>query len=148
MTYALTIEADDPCHVAHVIAQFWDGRAFPIAPAEGAWIAQAPDQRHAAISVHPRDGTEHGDAASEASGPAAIDADLPADCVMAIARRERWPAEYRAQGGVITLWIEGSQKVEILIPRKRRRVSAAGSEIEALRRGTRAGRRAPRPTRG
>lgn len=140
MTHALTIEADDPCHVAHVIAQFWDGRAFPIAPADnGAWIAQAPDQRHAAISVRPRDGAE-----GAAPRAAAIDADLPADCVMAIARRERWPAEYRARRGVIMLWIEGCQMIEIQTLRRRPRSSAADREIAALRSGTRAVRHAPR----
>jgi hypothetical protein len=38
---------------------------------------------------------------------------------MAIAAREGWPAKYRKRGsmfGVVELWVEGSQMMEVLTP--------------------------------
>jgi hypothetical protein len=38
---------------------------------------------------------------------------------MAIATREGWPAKYRKRGGlfgVVELWIEGRQMIEVLTP--------------------------------
>ena len=58
--------------------------------------------------------------------------------VLAIARREGWPAKYRKRGGlfgVIELWIEGHQMMEILTP---------GMQSEYLA-AMGAGPRAPRP---
>jgi hypothetical protein len=49
----------------------------------------------------------------------AIATELDQDRVLAIARREGWPAKYRKRGGlfgVIELWIEGRQMMEVLTP--------------------------------
>jgi hypothetical protein len=49
---------------------------------------------------------------------------------MAIAAREGWPAKYRKRGGVfgvIELWIEGRQMMEILTPEMQAEYLAAMS---------------------
>nr|WP_087575036.1 hypothetical protein [Sphingomonas sp. CDS-1] len=130
MLFHLSIAAHDPRHVAQVIAEFWRGEAFPFPPVTpGSWIAVAGDERGTAIEVYPL-GTvlreAEGDADSfgertEQTGytatHAAIATPLSEAEVMAIASREGWPAKYRKRGGgfgVIELWIEGRQMVELL----------------------------------
>ena len=49
----------------------------------------------------------------------AVATKLSAEDVIAIAAREGWPAKYRKRGnvfGVIELWIEGRQMMELLTP--------------------------------
>jgi hypothetical protein len=132
MLYHLSIDANDPRHVAQVFAELWGGVATPFPPViEGSWIALADDDRNTAIEVYPR-GTElveaqgDGDAygAKTAGNPRsathmAIGTKLDAEAVMAIARREGWPAKYRKRGGVfgvIEVWVEGTRMVEVLTP--------------------------------
>lgn len=130
MLFHLSIAAHDPRHVAEVIAQFWDGAAFPFPPvAEGSWIALAGDERGTAMEVYPigtvlREAEGDADSFGERTGQtgftathAAIATHLSQDEVMAIAGREGWPAKYRKRGGgfgVIELWIEGRQMIELL----------------------------------
>jgi hypothetical protein len=130
MLFHLSIAARDPQHVATVIAEFWRGEAMPFPPVTpGSWIAMAGDDRGTAVEVYPL-GTvlreAEGDADSfgertEQTGysatHAAIATVLSEAEVKAIAAREGWPAKYRKRGGafgVIELWIEGRQMVELL----------------------------------
>lgn len=130
MLFHLSIAAHDPRHVAEVIAEIWRGEAYhfpPVTP--GSWIAMAGDDRGTAVEVYPIDTVlreEEGDADSfgERTGEArftathaALATPLTQDEVMAIAAREGWPAKYRKRGGafgVIELWIEGRQMMELL----------------------------------
>ncbi|WP_176597475.1 MULTISPECIES: hypothetical protein [Sphingobium] len=130
MLFHLSIAARDPRHVAQVIAEFWRGDAFPFPPvAVGSWIAVAGDDRGTAMEVYPLGivlREAEGDADSfgeqtEQTGYTATHAALATPLsqaeVMAIASREGWPAKYRKRGGafgVIELWIEGRQMVELL----------------------------------
>lgn len=130
MLFHLSIAAQDPQHVAQVIAEFWRGEAFPFPPVTpGSWITLAGDARGTAIEVYPL-GTvlraAEGDAESfgERARPtgytathAAIATVLSLEEALAIAAREGWPAKYLRRGGgfgVIELWIEGHQMVELL----------------------------------
>jgi len=132
MIFHLSIEADDPRHVAEVVAELWNGRASPFPPvAEGSWMAIAGDERNTTLEIYPR-GTElkvaEGDADSygaQGTGKpfnathAAIATPLDREAVFAIAAREGWPAKYRKRGGifgVIEFWVEGSQLLEVLTP--------------------------------
>ena len=133
MLFHLSIDADNPRHVAEVFAEIWKGHAMPFPPvAVGSWMALAGDERNNLIEVYPR-GTElvevPGDADSKGvDGDAprprspthlAIGTQLTADQILAIARREGWPAKYRKRGGVfgvIELWVEGWRMVEVLTP--------------------------------
>jgi len=130
--FHVSIDADDPQHVAEVIAELWGGQATPFPPViEGSWVALAGDERNTIIEVYPR-GTElvpaKGDADSYGVvGPLdrysathiAIATKLDLDAVLAIARREGWLAKYRKRGGkfgVIEFWVEGSRMIEVLTP--------------------------------
>jgi hypothetical protein len=132
MLFHMSISADDPEHVASVIAEFWGGRAMPFPPvSDNGWIAVAGDERGTALEVYPqgtvlRESEGDVDAHGEASGTdrltathGAIGTKLGRDAVLAIAEREGWPAKYRKRGGlfgVIELWIEGRQMMEVLTP--------------------------------
>ncbi|WP_022682032.1 hypothetical protein [Sphingobium bisphenolivorans] len=130
MLFHLSIAAQEPQHVAEVIAEFWRGEAHPFPPVTpGSWIALARDDRGTAIEVYPidtvlREAEGDADSFGERTGQtrftathAAIATPLSQDEVLAIAAREGWPAKYRKRGGafgVIELWIEGRQMVELL----------------------------------
>ncbi|MGH8446693.1 MAG: hypothetical protein ACREVL_15590 [Solimonas sp.] len=132
MLFHLSIAANDPQHVAQVITELWGGEAFPFPPiSDNGWIALAGDERGTALEVYPADITlreVEGDAdaigakgvpAAYTPTHAAIATRLDQDEVLAIARREGWPAKYRNRGGlfgVIELWIEGRQMMEVLTP--------------------------------
>ena len=132
MLFHMSIAADDPKHVAAVLAELWNGQARPFPPvSDNGWIALAGDERGTAIEVYPqgivlRDSEGDVDAHGEASGSdrfsathGAIATALDRDQVLAIARREGWPAKYRKRGGlfgVVELWIEGRQMMEVLTP--------------------------------
>ena len=132
MIFHVSIDADDPQHVAEVIAELWGGQATPFPPViEGSWVALAGDERNTIIEVYPR-GTElvpaDGDADSYGVAGApdrysathiAIATRLDVDGVLAIAHREGWLAKYRKRGGkfgVIEFWVEGTRMIEVLTP--------------------------------
>lgn len=149
MLFHLSIAAEDPKHVADVIAELWGGESFPFPPvSQGSWIAMAGDDRSTTIEVYPfrtvlREAEGDADARGEASGQdrftathAAIATDLDQDQVIAIARREGWPAKYRKRGGVfgvIEMWIEGRQMIEVLTPEMQAEY-LAGTTIEGWKR--------------
>jgi len=128
MLFHVSIEADDPRRVAEVVAEFWGGLAAPFpAVAPGSWVALAGDDKGTMIEFYPR-GTElhEGDdgAAGIAAAPRrftathyAMATKLSQDEVLAIAAREGWPAGYCRRGdafGVIEVWAEGCQLIEVL----------------------------------
>src|SRR5437868_12664018 len=107
MLFHMSIAAEDPQHVAGVIAEFWKGQARPFPPvSDNGWIALAGDARGSAIEVYPqgtvlRESDGDVDAHGEASGSdrftathAAIATALDQERVLAIASREGWPAKY------------------------------------------------------
>ncbi len=132
MLFHMSIAARDPRRVAEVIAEIWGGAAERFPPvSDNGWIAIAGDERGTAMEVYPlgtvlRQADVDADARGETSGGeaytathAAIATPLAEDAVMAIAAREGWPAKYRKRGGafgVVELWIEGRQMMEILTP--------------------------------
>lgn len=133
MIFHLSIAAHDPKDVAETIASLWgDARAFrfpPVTP--GSWVALANDDRRSSLEVYPidtvlRPAEGDADAYGERTGEvrltathAAIATDLDQAAVLALAQRKGWPAKYRRRGGVfgvIEMWIEGRQMVEVLTP--------------------------------
>ena len=132
MLFHMSIAARDPEHVASVIAEFWGGTVKRFPPvSDNGWIALAHDARGTCLEVYPlgtvlRETAGDFDAHGEPSGRdefspthGAIATDLEQDAVLAIARREGWPAKYRKRGGmfgVIELWIEGRLMMEVLTP--------------------------------
>lgn len=129
MIFHLSIDAREPQRVASVLAEMLGGRAVPFPPvAQGSWVAFAGDDRKSLVEVYPY-GTRLVEAPGDADavgvqgggGPSAthfaMATVLDEDEVFAIAEREGWPAKYRKRGGlfgVIEMWIEGDQMVEVL----------------------------------
>jgi hypothetical protein len=132
MLFHVSISADDPRHVAGVLAQVMGGEALPFPPvSDDGWIVLTDDAYRSAIEVYPagtllREANGDADAFGDGGGRdrftathAAIGTDLSREAVIAIAAREGWPAKYRKRGGVfgvIELWVEGRQMLEILTP--------------------------------
>jgi hypothetical protein len=132
MLFHMSIAGHDPRRIATVIAELWGGAAFPFPPVTaGSWVALAGDARGTTIEIYPvdtvlREAEGDADAYGERTGQVAYTAThgaiathLDRDAVFAIAEREAWPAKYRCRGGifgVIELWIEGRQLIEVLTP--------------------------------
>ncbi|MFC7498328.1 hypothetical protein ACFQRC_03735 [Enterovirga sp. GCM10030262] len=141
MLYHLSIEADDPGHVADVFAEIWGGVALPFPSViDGSWVALAGDERGTMIEVYPR-GTELHEIEGDADAIGlpgrprrnnathmAMATHLDVQAIFRIARREGWIAKYRKRGGVfgvIEMWIEDCQMVEILTPEMQREYQKA-----------------------
>ena len=132
MIFHFSIAAHAPSQVAAVIAELWAGEALAFPPvSDDGWIVLADDAQRSALEVYPidtvlREADGDADAIGESTGHvgytashAAIATALSQEEVLAIAAREGWPAKYRKRGGmfgVVELWIEGRQMVEILTP--------------------------------
>jgi hypothetical protein len=134
MIFHLSIEADRPQQVATVLAEIWGGVAQPFPPVGvGSWMAFSGADDGTMIEIYPR-GTMLTETDSDAvgvMGPArrynathfAMSTDLPADRIHAIAEREGWSAKTCKRGGmfgVIEIWIEGCQMIEVLTPEMQR----------------------------
>ena len=132
MIFHLSFDAENPRHVAEVIAELWGGKAIPFPPVmAGSWVAMAGDDRNTTVEIYPR-GTElvaaEGDADSygviggngaRSSTHFAMATALDAGQVTAIAAREGWPVKYRKRGGVfgvLEFWVEGTRMIEVLTP--------------------------------
>ena len=129
MLFHLSIDAQDPARVAHVLAELFGGFAAPFPPiSQGSWVPLGGDDRRTMVEVYPG-GTELFEAEGDADAVGkpgtkertatdfAMATPLSQDQVFAIAAREGWPGKYRKRGdafGVIELWIEQDRMVEVL----------------------------------
>jgi hypothetical protein len=133
-----SIPADDPEHVAAVIAEIWRGRSLPFPPYAGAYVAIAGDDRGTVIDVLPR-GLEHRPADGQfgieisatpsrySHAHVAMGTPLSVEEVLRIAAREGWMAQRSDRGGlfeVIELWVENHFLLELLTEREQRRYAA------------------------
>ncbi|HLL58709.1 MAG TPA: hypothetical protein VK391_02330 [Allosphingosinicella sp.] len=141
MLFHVSIEADEPRHVAEVFAEIWGGEALPFPSVmPGSWAALAGDERGTIVEIYPR-GTEihevegDHDATGVRTMPRrhtathmAIGTKLTFDQVIAICEREGWPAKYRRRGGVfgvIEIFVEGCQMLEVLTDEMQREYTSA-----------------------
>jgi hypothetical protein len=132
MLFHVSIAADEPRRVASVLAEIMGGEALPFPPvSKDGWIVLTDDPFRSGMEVYPlgtllRESEGDADAYGDPGGVerftathAAIGTELGLEDVLTIARREGWPAKYRKRGGifgVVELWIEGRQMLEILTP--------------------------------
>lgn len=141
MLFHLSIEADQPRRVAQFFADLWDGEALPFpSVTPGSWVALSGDERATMIEIYPR-GTElhavEGDndatgvrvaphrhnATHMAIGTRKSEAEVHALC-----RLYRFGAKYRKRGGVfgvIEIFVEGCQMVEVLTEEMQREYTGA-----------------------
>lgn len=132
MLFHMSFAAREPRYVAEVIAELWGGEALPFPPvSDDGWIVFEGDEHGTAMEVYPlgtvlREAVGDADAVGEmhdgssfSASHAAISTSLDLEAVLAIAEREGWPAKFRKRGGtfgVIEMWIEGHQMIEVLTP--------------------------------
>jgi hypothetical protein len=134
MLFHLSIEADDPRRVAEVLAEIWGGTALPFPPVGvGSWMALSGADNGTMIEIYPR-GTTLTETAADAVGTIgeqrrhsgihfAMSTELPLEQVLEIAAREGWSAKYCRRGGkfgLIEIWIDGCQMIEVLTPEMQR----------------------------
>ena len=134
MLFHLSIEADDPQRTAEVLAEIWGGTALPFPPVGvGSWMAFHGADNGTMIEVYPR-GTVLTETDSDAVGAIgeqrrasathfAMSTDLPLERIYEIAAREGWTSKYCRRGGkfgVIEVWIDGCQMIEVLTPEMQR----------------------------
>ena len=141
MLFHVSIEADDPRTVAEFIAEIWGGAAAPFpSVTPGSWVALAGDDRGTIVEVYPR-GTELHEVPGDHDATGlrveprrhnathmAIATKLSAQEVTAICDRRGWPAKYRKRGGVfgvIEIFVEGCQMLEVLTDEMRREYVSA-----------------------
>ena len=140
MIFHFSIPTDDPERVAKVIAELWNGEAFPFFPHRNeSWVAFAGDDRASAVECYPREirihpsdeeaptgfglvrtlaGEPLADDARRSSTHGAIATPLSQEEVIAIGNREGWIARFAQRGrfGVVELWIENAMLFEVLTP--------------------------------
>jgi hypothetical protein len=132
MIHHISIAAKDPRHVAEVLAELWQTRAFPFPPVEGGYIVISDDGRGTAIEVtplgaeiipgegdDPAQTTQNAGASPYTATHAALSVPLSRGQVREIAEREGWQTGEFVRGGVfevIELWVEGRLLLELLAP--------------------------------
>jgi FMN phosphatase YigB (HAD superfamily) len=133
MIHHISIAADNPLHVAQVLAELLGGKAFPFDSNPGSYVALAFDAYGTLIEVHPR-GTElqpgmGQDAVQHQVNPypsaytathVAISILASEAEIRAIAAREGWRVERYERGDaffdVIEFWVENHSLLELLSP--------------------------------
>lgn len=128
MLFHVSLPAQDPAHVAEVLAEIWGGRAYAFPPFPGSYIAFADDGRGTALEIYPKGqvmipGDHEVEERRIPGSPytethIAIASRLTEDQIHAIARREGWLSRTCLRGGgmfgVVELWVENSLMIEAL----------------------------------
>jgi hypothetical protein len=128
MLFHASIPADNPEHVARVIAELWRGEAMPFPPHPGAWMAWSGDDRGTELEIFPR-GQEEFPSQGEVSirtnpSPSpysevhfAMGTRLEFEEVLVIAGREGWMAQRCDRGGlfnIVEFWVENKFLLELM----------------------------------
>lgn len=132
MIHHISISAENPERVANVIAEIWQGYAFPFVAFPGSYIAFKNDDKGTGIEVLPLnmelvsggDGQPsrhqiNENASRHTVTHAALSVPASEEQIMEIAAREGWRAETFSRDGVfsvVELWIENRMLLELLPP--------------------------------
>ena len=131
MIHHLSLPAENPEHVATVLAEILGGRVTPLFPDTGTYAAWSKDDYGTAVEVYPYGFTmQPGDTdkpvamVSDARAPAfseshaAISVALDTDDLLAIAERENWRAMEHNRGPfrVVEFWLENRMLIEFFTP--------------------------------
>jgi hypothetical protein len=130
MIHHTSIAAEDPRHVASVLAELMGGRAYPFPMYSGAFVAFAPDEHGTAVEIYPS-GTalipDDGDLPPLVTRPnegfvaghVAMSVPLEPEAIRHIAEREGWRVQRRSRGPffeVMEVWVENRFLFELLTP--------------------------------
>ncbi len=132
MIHHISIAADNPLHVAQVLAELFNGKAIPFPSHLGSYVALALDTYDTMIEVHPH-GTELRpgidiDEVQHQKNPhpsaytathAAISTSASEAEIRLIAARKGWRVGRHNRAGffdVIELWVENHLLIELLPP--------------------------------
>ena len=132
MIHHISISAENPKHVADVLAEIWQGEAFPFVAFPDSYIVMVDDGNGTAIELLPRkmelvsggDGQAAQHQINENASRftvthAALSVPISEEKVLEIAAREGWRAETFSREGlfsVIELWVENRMLLELLPP--------------------------------
>ncbi|MGR9053497.1 MAG: hypothetical protein ACU84J_12690 [Gammaproteobacteria bacterium] len=132
MIHHLSIAADNPLHVAQVLAEVLDGTVFPFPPVAGAFVTVCEDGHGTLVEVYPAGtkltpGTEDQEAqllhdvqrSRFSATHAALSVPSDETAIKTIAAREGWRAVTCNRGGlfdVVEFWIENRLMFELLTP--------------------------------
>lgn len=132
MIHHFSIPAENPQHVAEVIAEVFKGFSSPFPPNPGSYIAFAQDHYGTAIEVYPR-GTEltpgqdheqlnfelHPAPSKFIATHAAVSVPISQAQIEKIGKREGWRVQFCDREGifdVIEFWLENCVMLELLTP--------------------------------
>lgn len=131
MLHHISIAAENPQHVAEVLAELWQGHAYPFPFYSNSYVAFAGDDRGTAIEVYPLGyelvpgNPELPDLKSAQAGNrftathVAMSVPLTVEQIQQIAAREGWQVQVGDRGPffqVVEFWVENSVLLEILTP--------------------------------
>lgn len=140
MIHHLSLPAENPEHVASVLAEILDGKATPLFPDTGTFAAWSKDDHGTAIEVYPygfkmRPGKDAGpvDMTAEAAPAdftethAAISVSLNTEQLLAIAKREGWRSLEHNRGPfrVVEFWLENRVLIEFFTPEMQKEYTQA-----------------------
>jgi hypothetical protein len=140
MIHHCSIPARNPEHVAGVLAELMDGKAFPFGPLEGAFMAASGDAHGTMIEVYPEQSTLEipanddqvvfGKQQAPRNWPFHLLLSVPLDreAVEKIGAREGWRARTFGRGlrghkpffHVIEFWVENRFMIEVASPEMER----------------------------
>lgn len=147
MIHHLSMAAQNPKHVASVLAELMGGICVPFSPHPGSFFALALDEHGTGIEVYPA-GTQLQPAGIEGAKfvqtqdqqsfhpvHIALGVALEVETIQEIARREGWLTFHCDRHGlfeVIEVWVENTTLVELLPPVLAKRYTGLGQSEEFL----------------
>jgi hypothetical protein len=139
MLHHISIAAANPQHVAAVLAELWQGRAYPFPMYPNAYIAFASDAHGTAIEVYPLghelqpgdpnlpDLQPQADTHRFTATHVAMSVPLNQAQIEVIAQQEGWQTHVGDRGPffqVVELWVENAVLLELLTPEMAARYEA------------------------
>lgn len=130
MIHHFSISAQNPDRVARVLAEIWQGKAYPFPPNPGSYIVVPGDEYGSLIEIYPL-GTEltpsSGNEPIFSRNPspskltathAAISVPTEEDAIAQIGDREGWRVQVCDRGSfhVVEFWVENRLLLELLPP--------------------------------
>jgi hypothetical protein len=130
MIHHISIAATNPAHVAKVLAEVWQGKAYPFPPHPGSYMVFPGNEYGSAIEIYPQgteltpaDGNEpnfiHNPSASELTAThAAVSVPVSQETIEEIGNREGWQVQVCDRGPfhVVEFWVENRLLLELLPP--------------------------------